>query len=95
MTLVIVNESSYNETNEVMIYNGTEENAFEPYTGGIASPNPDYPQNIKVVTGENIITITDNDNTQSQNYTINLGILELCKLNNSEEYFFYNNSNNK
>lgn len=30
---------------------------FEPYTGGIASPNPDYPQDIKVVKGNNTIKI--------------------------------------
>ena len=30
---------------------------YEPYVGGIASPNPDYPQDIKVVTGEQNINI--------------------------------------
>lgn len=30
---------------------------YEPYTGGIASPNPDYPQEVKTVTGENTINI--------------------------------------
>ena len=28
---------------------------YEPYCGGQASPNPDYPQNIEVVTGDNVI----------------------------------------
>lgn len=28
---------------------------YEPYCGGQASPNPDYPQEIKVVTGDNVI----------------------------------------
>ena len=32
-------------------------NIFSPYTGGIASPNPDYPQDIKTVTGEQKIII--------------------------------------
>ena len=32
-------------------------NDFEPYTGGIASPNPDYQQEVKIVTGENTIDI--------------------------------------
>lgn len=32
-------------------------NNFEPYTGGIASPNPDYPQEVHVVSGNNSITI--------------------------------------
>lgn len=30
---------------------------YEPYTGGVPSPNPDYPQDIHVVTGENIISV--------------------------------------
>lgn len=31
-------------------------NTYEPYTGGIPSPNPDYPQEIKVVEGRQVIT---------------------------------------
>ena len=30
---------------------------YQPYTGGIPSPNPDYPQPIQVVTGEQTISI--------------------------------------
>lgn len=32
---------------------------YEQYTGGIASPNPDYPQDIQVVTGDNQIDISN------------------------------------
>lgn len=28
---------------------------YEPYVGGISSPNPDYPQDVNVVTGEQVI----------------------------------------
>lgn len=31
------------------IAKGTEKKAWEPYTGGVPSPNPDYPQEIKAV----------------------------------------------
>lgn len=31
--------------------------AYEPYCGGTASPNPDYPQAIQTVTGENAVKI--------------------------------------
>ena len=41
---------------EIMVRKSTTSDAYEPYTYG-ASPNPDYPQNIEVVTGENNITI--------------------------------------
>lgn len=32
--------------------------SYEPYVGGIPSPNPDYPQDIKVVTGDNKIIVS-------------------------------------
>ena len=44
---------------------------FEPYVGGVPAPNPDYPQAVQTVTGENILTISDGTNTQS--YEVNLG----------------------
>ena len=31
--------------------------SFEPYVGGTPAPNPDYPQAVKVVTGENVVKI--------------------------------------
>ena len=31
--------------------------SFEPYVGGTASPNPDYPQEVKTVTGEQTVTV--------------------------------------
>ena len=67
-----------NETNEIMLTKNLEATSYEPYTGGIPSPNPDYPQEIKsvvnpkvVVYGKNIakkVTVLD----QSQPYTISL-----------------------
>lgn len=43
--------------NNVRFNKGTS-TAYEPYTGGIPSPNPDYPQEVKVVKGDNKIKIT-------------------------------------
>lgn len=37
----------------LMIYEGTAEKSYEPYTGGTPSPNPNYPQDIEVVDGYN------------------------------------------
>ena len=31
---------------------------YEPYTGGLPSPNPDYPQKVKIVTGENVVSVS-------------------------------------
>ena len=36
---------------------GSSATSYEPYTGGIASPNPDYPQEIKSVTGNQVISV--------------------------------------
>lgn len=38
---------------------------YEPYTGGIPSPNPDYPQEIKSVV-EPVVKVTNKDETESQ-----------------------------
>ena len=36
---------------EILFYEGTENKPYEPYTGGQPSPSPDYPQEIKTITG--------------------------------------------
>ena len=42
----------------IQIEAGSEETAYEPYTGGVPSPNPDYPQTVNVVTGTQTVTVT-------------------------------------
>lgn len=42
---------------------------FEPYVGGIPSPNPDYPQEIKSVV-EPVVKVTNKDETESQSVTL-------------------------
>ena len=41
---------------KVMLEEGTTSSNYEPYTNG-ASPNPDYPQEVHVVSGDNTITV--------------------------------------
>lgn len=43
---------------EPQIEAGSTATSYEPYVGGISAPNPDYPQDIKVVTGEQTVTVT-------------------------------------
>ena len=43
---------------------------FEPYTGGIPSPNPDYPQEIKSVVNPTV-KVTNEDNVNIQSFTVN------------------------
>ena len=55
-TVWIYSGTGYNESRissttfeNLMIYEGTEDKPYEPYTGGIPSPSPDYPQDIEVI----------------------------------------------
>lgn len=66
---------------------GSTATDYEPYVGGIPAPNPDYPQDINVATGEQTVTITD-ENNQSQSYTIDLGSTELCKIGDYQDYIY-------
>lgn len=54
------------------IENSASSTSYEPYVGGIPAPNPDYPQEVQVVTGEQTVTITDGAE-ESQEYEVNLG----------------------
>lgn len=42
---------------KLQLESGSTATSFEPYVGGIASPNPDYPQDIQVVTGEQTVNV--------------------------------------
>ena len=37
---------------------GSSATSYEPYTGGQPSPSPDYPQEVKVVKGENVVSVS-------------------------------------
>lgn len=57
---------------ELQVELGTEPTTYEPYTGGIPSPNPDYPQEIKSVVnptvkiiGKNLLNATLQTATQN------------------------------
>lgn len=52
---------------DFMIYLGSSlSKTYEPYTGGIPSPNPDYKSEIKNVKGNTNIKITDKNNEEQQ-----------------------------
>lgn len=54
----LTNGQSYNESVKAMVESGSTATSFEPYVGGTASPNPDYPQEIKTVTGAQTVQVT-------------------------------------
>ena len=43
----------------IQIEEGSTVTPYEPYTGGTASPNPSYPQEVKVVSGENKVKVVN------------------------------------
>ena len=49
---------------------GTTATSYEPYVGGVSAPNPDYPQRVRVVTGNNTIGVTGKN---------------LCKVNHASD----------
>jgi hypothetical protein len=78
----LVEGTTYNFTIKPMLESGSSASAWEPYTNG-ASPNPDYPQDIHTVSGDNTLTI--GDGTDSTTYPINLGSIELCKIGDYQD----------
>ena len=68
----------------IQLEKGSQATSYEPYTNG-ASPNPDYPQPINVVSGEQTFT-TSNEN-ETKTYKINLGKnLLSCDLDRIKSY---------
>ena len=48
----IYNKTFNNNSYDIQIETGSTATSYEPYCGGIASPNPSYPQSISNVTGD-------------------------------------------
>lgn len=65
-------------------------NTYEPYTGGIASPNPQYPQDIHTISGDNTLTICSN-NLAIKNIKgyANMSNNSITVDNGSESFVFY------
>lgn len=53
----------------IQIEKGSVATSYEPYTGGIPSPNPSYPQEIKSVVNP-IVKLSNEDGTQSETVTL-------------------------
>lgn len=68
------NGATYNAKVKLMLVSGSQEKDVEPYTGGIPSPNPDYPSKIETV-GSNVNLC----NGINQGYYLNFAT-DLCGL---------------
>lgn len=50
--------TAINFTTTLQLEAGSTATSFEKFVGGTASPNPDYPQDVQTVTGEQTVTVT-------------------------------------
>lgn len=66
------------ENAKVMLNAGTIALPWEPYTGGIPSPNPDYPQEIKSVVNP-VITLSDGENSQTATLPFTLNAIPVSE----------------
>ena len=55
------------------------------------TPTPSTPIPVSVVSGDNEITISNSDNTQSTSYPISLGDIELCKIGDYQDRIYKDN----
>lgn len=77
-SLITLNDTANAVFKDIRIYGDTQQED---------TPTPDNPVEVQVVTGDQIINISD-DGQQSQSYTISLGDIELCKLGDYQDYIY-------
>lgn len=70
---------------KVQLESGSTATSYEPYCGGVPSPNPSYPQTVNTVTGEQTIAINETS------YEVNLG-KNLFNKDKTKDDYYYNNS---
>jgi len=70
---------------KLMLVEGSTPGDYEPFVGGTASPNPDFPQLVNVVSGDNTITISNQGGTDSNTYNIDLPVENLLQLPNGSK----------
>lgn len=62
-----------NYTIKIQLEKGSSATSYEPYVGGTPAPNPDSPQPISVVTGENVVKVVGKNVVPftNQDFTLN------------------------
>ena len=92
------NTSFTDFTIKVQIEEGSTATEYEQYCGGIPSPSPSFPQQIKNVTGNaNVfkqnknLALNDNPETPDSNYSSSGGGTTLVQYSNSENGYFTTN----
>lgn len=92
-----------NGDKKIMLEKGSEATSYEPYTGGIPSPNPDYPQEILAVKnptvkvcGKNLLELPISNKSTQAGITfevINNSVIKITGINDGSrvsQYIAYN-----
>lgn len=88
--IVYANNSNTETTSAVkivkpmLIFSTSEPKPYEPYSGGVPSPSPDYPQDIQVVTGDNTVVI-EGKNLYDSDYRMTNGKISTVNCTCTEE----------
>lgn len=85
---LIKSGTSFNNVKVYPMIATTNDTTWEKYSGGIPAPNPTYPSDIHVISGDNSIVVSNSDNTLSQVKPLTLGDIEYCKIGNYQDNFF-------
>lgn len=80
---------SFDNTLQIQFEAGSTSTDFEPYVGGIASPNPDYPQAVNVVTGEQVVEICGKNlfSKSYDNFGLNANTGEIMSISGRYSWF--------
>lgn len=75
---------------KIQLESGSTPTSYEPYVGSTdtditPAPNPDYPQDVKVVTSDQTVTINEDEPI-----VVPLGSVELCKIGTNQDYIYKN-----
>jgi hypothetical protein len=66
---------------------GSTATEYEPYTGGKPSPNPDYPQEIKVVRGRNLIDLLGTTAQKNNGADLVDGVITMPPFSSGNQYY--------
>lgn len=68
------NNGARAKLSNIQIEAGSTATSYEPYTGGIPAPNPDYPQPVQTVTGEQTVTVSGKNLWDTSNVIDGVGL---------------------
>ena len=77
-------DETITESLKIQLELGSTATTYEPYVGGIPAPNPDYPQDINVVTGEQTVKIMGKNLWGGFTGAVNNTILGISFVNNAD-----------